>query len=148
MINDKSCMLDSYLLCVDQVVPVLEAVAFIGHDGSERGFHSQEIIDLANHHGYSVTEIQRNPQGINPKTYETVNITFPQGNDRRFADHLFMEPGIVMGSKMGRSHAVAWNGRVSTDPATLINFRMLDDDLKLVEEFFVPLTFLRITRYD
>lgn len=147
MINDKSCMLDSYLIVHGG--DALKAIAFVGHDGSERGFHSQEIIDLANHDGYATTEIQRMPSGVNPKTYETVKIDFPQGNDRRFAEHLFLERGIVMGSKLGRSHAVAWNGRVATDPATRISFRLLDlDACKLIEEFFVPLTFLRIDRRD
>lgn len=146
MLNDKSCMLDSLLILLD--IPVTDAIAFIGHDGSERGFHSQEIIDLADHHGYAVTEIQRRPVGINPKTYQNVPIEFLGGNDRRFAAKLHLDSGIVMGSKMGRSHAVAWDGRVATDPSNRIKFRLVNDDRKIVEEFFVPLYFLRLNRYD
>lgn len=143
-LHDKSCMLDS--LCFVLGIKHLDAILITGHDGSERGFHSQEIVDVATSIGYAITEVQRYPRAINPQTYERIDITFPEGNDTRFASYLAGSEGVVMGSKLGRPHAVAWKGRIATDPANSLNFRLLDDKDTLVEEFFKPITLLKVNR--
>lgn len=146
MLHDKSCMLDS--MCQVLNISHCRAIVWLGHDGSERGFHSQEMVELALIEGFPVTEIQRNPIGVNPVTGEQIRITFPRGNDVRFASHLAHGNGVVMGSKLGKPHAVAWVDRVAIDPANGINFRILTEERELIEEFFVPMTFLQVTTND
>lgn len=143
-LHDKSCMLDS--LCHVLGIKHLDAIVIIGHDGVERGFHSQELVDVALSVGYTLTEVQRYPRAIHPVTWEQVEIVFPEGNDARFARHLASSNGVVMGSKLGRPHAVAWTDRVATDPASGMNFRLLNEQNELVEEFYKPITLLKVNR--
>lgn len=143
-LHDKSCMLDSF--CHVLGIAHWRAIVWLGHDGSEYGFHSQELIDVAFIEGYSVTEIQRRPVGIHPQTGNLLQIKSDGVGDRRFAGYLANGNGVVMGSRLGVPHAVSWIDRAATDPATGLNFRLLTDSDQLVEEFFVPHTFLRVTR--
>lgn len=144
--NDKSCMLDA--LCNVIGLHIVEAVAIVGHDGSDRGFHSQELVDVCLFAGYTLTEVQRHPRAIHPKTFEELDINFPGGNDARFIRYLASSRGVVMGSKLGSPHAVAWDGLVATDPANGLHFRLLNDKRELVEEFYKPITLLKVNRND
>jgi len=144
-LHEKSCMLDS--LCIVLDINPQYAVKFIGHDGKERGFHSQELIDLADNLGYATTEIQRFPRGVNPNTYETVNINFTEGNEERFVNHLRHEAGIIMGMKLGRPHAVAWLKDHYIDPANGMDYKLIQHR-ELAIGIFDPMVFLRLNRYE
>lgn len=142
-LHDKSCMFDSFCHVCD-IVP-LQAIAFLGHDGSEYGFHSQELIDLSDHYGYSITEIQRYPLATHPETYATIKIEL--GEDR-FVRHLVSCNGVLMGRKAGRTHAVAWVGQHFLDPANGLFFLLIQDGKILEDLIFTPLILLKVKRYD
>lgn len=141
-LHDKSCMLDSF--CMVLGIEHAEAVGYLGHDGSEYGFHSQELIDLADFHGYSVTEIQRQPLATHPETWESIKINFLEGNDSRFARHMFGHIGVLMGMKLGRTHAVAWESVEAIDPANNLRYRLLNKNRELIEDIFAPYVFLKV----
>lgn len=141
-LHDKSCMLDSFCDTLD--VPHLQAIAFLGHDGSEHGYHSQELIDLSDHYGYSVTEIQRHPKGTHPKTYATIKIEL---GDKRFISHLYGTSGVLMGMKAGRTHAVSWCNPTFTDHSNGLSFPLVREG-KIIEGIFEPLVYLKVQRYE
>lgn len=139
-LHSKSCMLDSFVKACNTNH---DLATLLLHDGSERGHHSQELIDLAWILGYTVTEVQRYPLATHPETHQPIEIKFPEGNDVRFATYLFNAKGVVMGVKLGRYHAVYWDQEVAHDPANGLCFNLLNDG-KLVTEYFNPYTFLII----
>jgi len=141
-LHEKSCMFDSFCHVCD--IDAMQAIAFIGHDGSEHGFHSQELIDLSDHYGYSVTEIQRHPLATHPETYATIKIEL---GDDRFVRHLTGNNGVLMGMKGSRTHAVSWIGNAMHDSANGLVFPLVRDG-KLLETIFRPLVFLKVRRYD
>ena len=142
-LHEKSCLFDSFCHVCD--IEPMQALAFLGHDGNEHGFHSQELIDLADHYGYSVTEIQRHPLATHPETYRAIQIEL---GDERFVRHLMGTNGVLMGWKAGRTHAVAWIGNNFTDSANGLTFPLVRDGKILEESIFQPLAFLKVRRYE
>lgn len=139
-LNKRSCMLDSFIAAINYTadsdrINHSEAAHWLGHDGSERGFHSQEMIDLCLEHDIAVIEIVRNPVGVRPDTYQQIPIF--QTPDWRFFEHMEGRAGVLMGYKHNaQPHAVFWDGEEYTDPADGLT-RTLDDN------HFTPHTFLR-----
>jgi len=142
-LHEKSCMFDAF--CTVCSIDTVEAIAFIGHDGSEYGFHSQELIDLCDFHGWSITEIQRHPLATHPETYATIKIEL---GDERFVHHLESSDGVLMGRKAGRTHAVAWLGDHFLDSANGLVFPLLRDGKIIEDSIFHPLVLLKVRRYD
>lgn len=139
-LHEKSCMLDCFMKACG-LTHYDYAVAFVGHDGSERGFHSQELIDLALAVGYTVTEIQRHPLGTHPETRQPVEINWPLGVNHRFVKYLQKYKGVLMGTKLGRYHALYWDGETAHDPANGLCYNLLRDG-ELLTDYFYPYTFL------
>jgi hypothetical protein len=148
--NDKSCLLDSFAFALDW--PIEEMIDHLG-DGSERGFHTQEFIDYLTPI-YAVTEIHRAPVSVNPITGEQTHITFgPNGSDCRFADHLLLDFGVLLGfNSRGVAHAVSWKNQQAHDPSTGQSFGLLKRDsegyLEGIESspLFMPTKFLKIQK--
>lgn len=101
----------------------------IGHDGSKivnpelqspgcyKGFHMQELIEVAIDQGYAVTPIEVLPVQTAMGDDEHV-VEFPQYRDhaRRLQYHLNRVSGIIIGKLEKYWHAVAWNGERVFDP--------------------------------
>lgn len=118
-------------------IPVGEFIKMIGHDGSEQpyedlpgqkaGFHEQECIEALQQLGYACTPIEIVPQmmpapggPIRPIWFPPIQFpTGPEGNWRRFIQHLKETRGVITGAKKYKNkmigHAVAWNN-VIYDP--------------------------------
>jgi hypothetical protein len=149
--NDKSCVLDSFAHALD--FPIDQMIRDIGHDGSERGFHTQEIIEFFSCL-YAITEIQRAPVAVHPVTWEQTPITFGgMGAEYRFASHLVMDEGVLLGfNGKGSTHAVSWKNQQAHDPSTGQSFGLLKRDsegcLEGIEPspLFTPVKFLKIQK--
>lgn len=137
-------MMDALLYVIN--VHECSVKMLIGHDGYERGFHSQELIDVAKQFNYIVTEIIRNPRGAT-FTGEIIEIEFPQGNDVRFIEYLKEANGVLMGFKNGIPHAMAWWKQQMWDPANQLTFPLIRND-KLLETIFIPHIFLKVIPSD
>ena len=102
----------------------------IGHDGSEiinsnlrppgcyKGFHMQELIEVAIDEGYALTPIEAIPVQTATGVDEHV-VVFPQYQDheQRLQHHLnYCSKGIIMGKLDKYWHAVAWDGKMVFDP--------------------------------
>lgn len=99
--------------------PVSEVIRRVGHDGSQivwpvlddpykrRGFHPQEMIDLAYRLGKRVITIEAIPVSIGSENQEGFEI--PMDNEARWMTYLSMEYGVLAGNFGGRQHAVAWD---------------------------------------
>ena len=119
-----SCLAESAAMALG--ISYEELIEAVGHNGStiifpelpdpgcRRGFHMQEIIDVAIKKGFAVTPIEplpcSTPDGL--RVY-TVGFTV-----ERFQNHLAEGAGIVTGMKRKWRHAVFWNRGVHFDPAT------------------------------
>lgn len=117
--NKWSCVLDSFAFVSG--IPQFVLIADIGHDGTNKGFHTQELIEVMLAHGRAVTEIQRYPRATHPVTLKQRTITFKEGGepDSRFVRHLVGNEGVLLGVNAKRSpHAVAWYSNRIYDPAT------------------------------
>lgn len=106
----------------------------IGHDGSEithaglpeplkrRGFHIQEIIDIALLLGYSMTEIQHSPQLVSVPLKSTMEqappIQIKKSDDAslRFKCHVDTSRGILSTRTRITSHAWAYEDGTIYDP--------------------------------
>ena len=112
-------------MCLD--IPVQTIFDEVGHDGTQvifptqkppkanRGFHLQELIDICDVRGYSVTEIQARPAIQTGDEIWDLPYADPQV---RFVDHLTGYPGVLVGYYLSsRQHAIAWDGQSVFDPA-------------------------------
>jgi len=148
--NNKSCLLDSFAHALG--CPVEDIIDRLG-DGRERGHHTQEFIDYLNGY-YAVTEIQRAPVAVHPITGEHTHITFgPNGPEYRFAEHLLLDDGVLLGRNgKGSTHAVSWKNQQAHDPATGQSFGLLKRNsegyLEGIESspLFTPIKFLKIQK--
>ncbi len=102
----------------------------IGHDGSEvihpelpppgcfKGFHIQELIEVAIEHSYAVTPIEALP--VQTATGDDEHIVeFSQycSHETRLAYHFERcENGVILGKLRKYWHAVAWDGENVFDP--------------------------------
>lgn len=98
-------------------------VSRIGHDGSEiinedlrppachKGFHIQELIEVALENGYAVTPIECMPvQTATGEDEHDVKIKRYESIADRLEHHMFWNDGILMGQIPGGFwHAVAWD---------------------------------------
>jgi hypothetical protein len=113
---------------------------YIGHDGSEikyadlkdpngrRGFHIQEIIDVATQYGASVTPIQPVPCSTPGPESLTFEVDFKISQTERLYRYMDGTSGIITGIVNGVGHAVAWDGTKCYDPRG----RICDlDDLRM-----------------
>ena len=133
MIAAWSCLAESAAMALN--MPYADLIKEIGHDGSEiifpelpepgkrRGFHMQEIIDVAIKKGYAVTPIEplpcSTPDGL--KVY-TVHFEI-----KRFQNHLENTRGIITGMKRKWRHAVYWADSYILDPiGKVYNFDSLN----------------------
>lgn len=115
-LHDKSCSLDSLALLLE--VPQSELLADLEHDGSETGFHIQELVYLARLRGHDLCVFERWPSRINPVDWSQTPVKIPGGNDIWFAEQMMDQKGILEGyNKNNLPHAVAWMGGFAVDPA-------------------------------
>ena len=101
----------------------------MGHDGMEmwwpkqrqpfcfRGFHIQEILDVAITYGLMLMPIEPYPVSNG----RVVNL----GEDR-FENYMKMYPGIVV----GESHAVAWDTQKYFDPKYGLDVNIIDFSIR------------------
>jgi hypothetical protein len=106
-------------------VSVEALIVMVGHDGSEiiwpklpepsrrKGFHLQELIDIAFDLGWASTPFDARPvsRGEPPHI-----LTMKEDTEARMARIMTGQPGVATGYDMrGRPHAVAWDGQTVHD---------------------------------
>lgn len=123
MISAWSCLLESAAMAMN--ISPAELVKEIGHDGGaiifpelpepgkRRGFHMQEIIDVAIKKGYAITPIEPLPAST-PDGLKVYTVNF---GVKRFQNHLDNGRGIITGMRRKWRHAVYWDGKWVEDPA-------------------------------
>jgi len=114
--NAWSCSITALAMTLD--IPVSEVITEIGHDGSEiifpnmdepmrrRGFHSQELVEIAWHHGYAMTPIEFFPRLRANNGSETVHIWGESFSTVRFFGAIEGSLGILEGNGRKCQHAV------------------------------------------
>lgn len=126
-LNEKSCVLDAF--CHATQTNPASAIEWLGHDGSERGFNTQELIEYFSEE-YAFTEIHLYPASLNPITDKQTLITFERyyrNLDIRFACHLMDADGVLIGKNQnGIPHAISWLNRKAHDPSTGRSYELLD----------------------
>jgi hypothetical protein len=97
-----------------------DVIIEIGHDGSEiknpdakepagrRGFHMQEIIDVAFNRGFAVTPIEAIPCSTYDRSFK-FPVDFEINHEKRFRRYIQSYHGIITGEVNGKGHAVAWD---------------------------------------
>lgn len=112
--------------------PLQEVFNALGHDGSElvrvdadpfarRGFHPQEMIQLAWNHGWAVTQIDMIPSATPSPEHSIVTWSTVAGIncEQRFGDHLKSSFGwIDCRTRRGTGHALAYDYATIGDPST------------------------------
>lgn len=125
----------------------------IGHDGSERGFNTQELIEVLIEE-WSIIEIQRQPIAVNPITGEKTEITFGHlGSEPRFVKWLKEYNGVLLGlNSKHTEHAVSWLNQKVYDPNTGLSFELLKKNsagswgsIKRID-YFTPTKFLIVRK--
>jgi hypothetical protein len=103
-------------------------IHYIGHDGSEimyhdlkdpngrRGFHMQEIIDVATQYGVAVTPVQPIPCSTPGPESLMFEVDFKISPAERLEQYMSGTVGIITGVINGVGHAVAWDGTECYDP--------------------------------
>ena len=103
-----------------------DVVEQIGHDGSEiwwpgagdplarRGYHFQELNDVALTHGYGLVEVQMQPASIN--TINGPARILPLDPDTRFDTAVRRCPALITGLGKNHAHWLAWSGTDIYDP--------------------------------
>jgi hypothetical protein len=124
--NRWSCSVTALAMTLQ--LPVDQIIDEIGHDGSQiiypglpeplcrRGFHSQELIDVAWQHDFSVTPFELFPS-IRPASgdYDTLIVEFTD-NWQRFISLIKSERGILEGAGFHCRHAVHFRRGEIFDP--------------------------------
>lgn len=112
----------SYLLNISFV----DVINLFGHDGSQiiddtlpepscrRGFHMQEMIDIAMRRGYAVIAIDRIPQIVTDakrylQGFPGFQIYGASREEDRWNWHLGEASGILIGEGIKTQHAIAWD---------------------------------------
>lgn len=125
--NAWSCTVAALAMVTDSTIE--EIIDYIGHDGSEtlnslpepscrKGFHQQELLDVALLMGHSMTVIEAEPVQLNSLEHEyEINKwgMFPS-TEARFQFYLNMSPGLIVGKARKCWHTVAWDGDLVYDP--------------------------------
>lgn len=144
-LNERSCLLDSFASILGHEPKTLAKL--VGHDGPE-GYHSQELIEVALFFGWAVTPIQRCVMSENPVTHDLHVVSFPEGEDVRFARHLSGREGVIMGfvPMVMKPHAVAWAADHVYDPAIDNYYSLLNEQGEVNDLNFIPQTFLRMDK--
>ena len=110
--NSKSCVLDAFAEVLNLYgVSKNSLIRAIGHDGSEEGVNTQEIITALIGMGFACTPIERDPHRENPETHVVSPIIFPGGAQNRWHDLVDnVRTGVAYGFKEGRTvpHALPW----------------------------------------
>ena len=139
-----NCTIASAAMVMDCSIEDLEEL--IGHDGSEiifpeyrepgnrKGFHMQEVIDVALRMGFTVTPIEVLPrQCVFEDGAGTYTIFTDEEAEKRLRNHFSKGSGIIIGQRRsGLCHAVAWDHNTQTiyDPNgrtyTLDNIKNFD----------------------
>lgn len=134
--NEWSCLPTAFAMAMN--LPLERILEMIGHDGSEpfwpglpspmglRGFHEQELVDVARKHGFNPIHILAAPAYEHwPILGKPVKRLWPDWFciERM---NLLMETniGVICGMVGTQGHAVAWdgesfynpNGTITTDP--------------------------------
>jgi hypothetical protein len=126
--NQWSCAITALAMALN--VPVKEIIAEAGHDGSEKvfpqlkepmcrkGFHSQELVQIAWSHGYAMT-----PMELVPIIKSTTGVyCFPVWNHpdgkffERFKKAIRKTEGIIEGRNGRCSHAMYYSFGQLCDP--------------------------------
>lgn len=120
--NSWSCIATAFATVLD--LDVQDVFRRVGHDGSEivagqqpvrRGFHVQELIDVAWGWGCAVTRIDMLPQSDGTPPWP---ISFPEGNEQRFARYVKNTQGVLLCRTLsGRGHALVNDYGCIYDPA-------------------------------
>lgn len=147
--HKRSCLLDSFSIVTD--ISPERLIKEIGHDGFDNGFHTQELIEVISHRGFSATLIERSPVALNPETGQVRKINFRERSaDRRFADCVWDSTGVLIGeNRHGKPHAVAWEFNRIWDPSDGGCYSYIEADIGVhpsPEPRFVARAFLRIER--
>lgn len=128
--NAWSCLPTALAIAMDK--PIEEIIEMIGHDGSEkthpdldypychRGFHHQEMIEVALRQGVATTMIEKVPcalpkedKNVNAFTHQDLKMFHPCGEPAllRFDRHLYNSIGwIDCRTRSGLGHALAYEG--------------------------------------
>jgi hypothetical protein len=103
-------------------------MTYIGHDGSDithpglpeplkrRGFHIQEIIDVAFELGYAMTEIQYYYSITPLSTIAGMQIIEGDDASRRFEEHIHESRGILATHTKVGGHSWAYENGIVYDP--------------------------------
>lgn len=120
--NSWSCVATAFATVLD--LDVHDVFRRVGHDGSEivsgttpqrRGFHVQELTDVAWQWGCTVTRIDLFPQSDGQPPWE---INFPGGNRERFDRYVKTTQGVLLcRTRSGRGHALVNDQGYIYDPS-------------------------------
>lgn len=123
--NCWSCTITAFAMVLD--ADVRQLVDMVGHDGGEifwpglpdpqrrRGFHIQEMIDVADAFGYSVTPFEAKPLSGGPGK-EPKAVTLKEPPVERLRRYMKDWVGVINGWTLkGIGHSVAWSGSVAFD---------------------------------
>jgi hypothetical protein len=108
--NSWSCMPTALAILLDE--PVDKIIKLIGQDGSERGFHIQELILVA---------LKYNKALIHLDMYARVSYRGEEFNEYDDSNIIYemmkYNEGILLGTtKNGQPHSVAWDKEKIFDP--------------------------------
>lgn len=122
-------MSNCFIKAMSMVTGINEAkiIKQVGHDGTQivfpnarfpyccRGFHKQELIDVAIKNQWMVITVQSNP-GLSPFVGDDPDFSIPWD----LAWYLDNFDGIICGANSDRSHAVAWVNKQLIDKGKVI----------------------------
>lgn len=126
--SGHDCMLYSMAMLLDEDPAAL--VEAIGHDGKEvlwpqykrpycyRGYHIQEMIDVALDRGIALVSIECYPRsGPAPDPSQAQMLWGVQFSQDRFIEWVTGREALLIGeAKGGGGHACAWDGEIVFDP--------------------------------
>ena len=142
-LHSKSCLLDAFAFIMN--MPPHIVATQVGHNGPN-GFHTQELIEVALRHDFSVTMIERTPVSQNPDDYSIEGVDFKGGTEERFIRQLERSHGVLLGVTpwTAKPHAIAWTGMEAYDPGIEARYPMIDDEGQIMDSLFVPHAYLRL----
>lgn len=133
--NFWSCLPASFATVLD--ASINHVLRCVGHDGSEilrpempdperrRGFHIQEMIEVAIFYGYAVTPIEARPMMRLFGHQEATELPLDEGAVRRLTRLMGAHIGVLTGlNPQGRPHAVVWNGYQLFDTTTMGSYEL------------------------
>lgn len=140
--NSWSCSIAALAMVLD--IEIKDVIELIGHDGSEivaqhlrppgcyKGFHSQELIDVALSQGYSMTCIEAMPVQTSDGKFEYLIKKWGQfiTSSERFEHYFLNNKGIILGRARQYHHMVAFDRGTIYDPRGRI-YSMHDCTIKI-----------------